>query len=84
MESAPFRLEAEHVKHAAPDLRLLMAVRGLSAKDVSQRSGLHKSRVSRILNGHETLTDATRKRIERAIFADLLADVESTEASNAA
>ncbi len=59
----------------SPDLQVLMAVRGLSARDISQRSGIHASRLSRILNGRETLTIRTRKRIERAIFADLIEEV---------
>ncbi len=57
------------------DLRTLMALRRLSARDISERSGIHASRLSRLLSGREPLTTLTRKRIERAIFADLLEEV---------
>ncbi len=55
-------------------LRVAMAVRGISGRELSRRTGIHTSRLSRLLNGRETLTPETRRRIERAVFADLMED----------
>ena len=55
---------------ATDELRIVMAVRRLTARDVSRRSGIHDSRLSRIFNGQERLTPQTERRIIEAIWPE--------------
>lgn len=53
-------------------LRALVALRGLTVNEVAERARLHRSRLSRLFHGKEPMTPQLRRRIERAIVADLI------------
>ena len=50
-------------------LRIELALHGVRPTVVARRSGLHISKLSRILNGHSRPTPETLRRIEAAIRA---------------
>lgn len=61
------------------DLATLTRVRGLSIQEVADRAGMDRARVSRLLHGKEPMTPQARRRIERALWLDLLGPIAGAE-----
>lgn len=55
-----------------PSLKLLIHVKGLSQAEVSERSGINGSQISKYVNGHRVPSHKTLGRLLAGIGADML------------
>ncbi len=54
------------------ELSALIALRGLTVNEIAARANINRSHLSRLLNGRVRINPQTHRRIERAIFSDLV------------
>ncbi len=75
--------EAGNMVNCGRELRITIAARGLTDKDVARRANIHPSRLSRILRGREPLSQAAGRKIIQAIYPELFPVPEAEGGSHA-
>ena len=72
-----------YMKHLFPPpsaLKLAILYSGLKQIDVAKRAGIHESRLSKIVRGHDDATESEKRRLARVLrtsIADLFPDDSS-------
>ena len=50
------------------EVRLVLANRGATARELAAQSGLHETKVSRLLHGHVRLTPELQRKVVAALY----------------